>query len=171
MKHHQKPECPMKKIGLLHSGSRSQWRVKLYVCPADIFYTIKHFVFKLVIVIRHYESECHAKRLICNFKVKVSAWAHLIKIWQFLLYLLNCWSLCYQTWFDSTLSQARVFYGEIGLLCWRSRSQQMSMNICPDDIFRIAEHFTTNLDMVMHHYEPDCLSKILVCCLQGQGHS
>ena len=23
--------------------------------------------------------------------------------------------------------------------------------------------------MVMHHYEPDCLSKRLVCCLQGQG--
>ena len=24
--------------------------------------------------------------------------------WQFVLYFLNCWSFCYQTWFDSTLS-------------------------------------------------------------------
>ena len=38
------------------------------------------------------------------FKVKVTVGAHMIKIWQFLLYLLNCWSVCYQTWFDSTLS-------------------------------------------------------------------
>ena len=67
-----------------------------------------------------------------------------------------------------------MFYGEIGLLCSRSRSQQnfkMSMNVCPDDIFWIAEPFTTKLGMVMHHYEPDCLSKRLVCCLQGQGHN
>ena len=38
------------------------------VCPDDIFWTIKHFVFKLGIVIHHYESECHAKRLICYFQ-------------------------------------------------------------------------------------------------------
>ena len=29
------------------------------------------------------------------FKVKVTARAHMIKIWQFLLYLLNCWSFSY----------------------------------------------------------------------------
>ena len=44
------------------------------------------------------------------------------------------------------------------------------MNVCPDDIFLIGELFTTKLCMVMHHYEPDCLLKRLVCCLQGQGH-
>ena len=42
------------------------------------------------------------------------------------------------------------------------------MNVCPDDIFWFAEPFTwlvswcfepTKLGMVMHHYEPDCLSK------------
>ena len=38
------------------------------VCPDDIFWTIKHFVFKLGIVIHHYESECHAKRFICYFQ-------------------------------------------------------------------------------------------------------
>ena len=38
----------------------------------------------------------------------------------------------------------------------------MSMNVCPDNIFLIAESFTTKLGMVMHHYEPDCLSKRLV---------
>ena len=33
------------------------------------------------------------------------------------------------------------------------------MNVCPDDIFWIPEPFTTKLGMVMHHYEPDFLSK------------
>ena len=37
------------------------------------------------------------KRLLCYFKVKVTARAHFIKILQFLLYLLKCWSFCYQT--------------------------------------------------------------------------
>ena len=30
---------------------------------------------------------------------------------------------------------------------------------------------TTKLGKVMHHYELDWLSKRLLCCLQGQGHS
>ena len=44
------------------------------------------------------------KKLFAIFKVKVTARTHTIKIWQFLQYLLNCWSFCNQTWFDSTLS-------------------------------------------------------------------
>ena len=47
----------------------------------------------------------------------------------------------------------------------------MSVNVCPDHIFLIAEPFTTKLGMMMHHYAPDCLPKRLVCCPQGQGHS
>ena len=38
------------------------------------------------------------------FKVKVTARAYMIKIWQCLLHLLSFWSFCYQTWFDSILS-------------------------------------------------------------------
>ena len=46
------------------------------------------------------------------FKAKVTARAFMIKLWQFLLYLLNCWSFCYQTWFVSTLSWARECFME-----------------------------------------------------------
>ena len=61
------------------------------------------------------------------FKVKFTARAYMIRIWWFLLYLLNCWSICYHTWFDSTLSltKAHMSFEEIGLLCSRSRSQQI----------------------------------------------
>ena len=34
-----------------------------------------------------------------------------------------------------------------------------------------SEPFTTQLGMVMHHHEPECLSARLVFCLQCQGHS
>ena len=38
------------------------------------------------------------KDWIAIFEFKVTVRAHTIKIWQWLLYLLNCWSFHYQTW-------------------------------------------------------------------------
>ena len=61
-----------------------------------------------------------------------------------------------------------------GLLYSRSRSQQrfkMSVNVCPDDIFWILEHFVTKLGVVMQHHKPECPVKKLDYCIQGQGHS
>ena len=51
-----------------------------------------------------------------------------------------------------------------------NRNVKMSMNVGADYMFWIAEPFTTKFGMEMHHYEPDCLSERLVCCLQLQGH-
>ena len=147
------------------------------------------------------------------FKVKFTARALMIKIWQFLWYLLNCWSfstklgllvyllvsqsVLWKNWIvvvkvtakfqnvNECLSRYflnrwtfyyQTWYANASLwaILSRSRSQQhftMSMNDCPDDLFWIAELFcVTKLGMVMHHYEPDCLSKRLVFCLQDQGH-
>ena len=117
---------------------------------------------------------CDPSDSLAIFKVKVKTRARMIKIWQFLLYLLYCWSFCYKTWFNGTLSLARVSYEEIGLLCSGSRSRQnckMSMTVYLDAVFWNAEPYTTKLGTVMQHHEPNCLQKILVCCLQGQGHS
>ena len=36
---------------------------------------------------------------------------------------------------------------------------KMLLNVCPDDIFRIVEPFSTKLCLMMHHYEPDCFPK------------
>ena len=58
--------------------------------------------------------------------------------------------------------------------CIEGQSQRrfkMSVNVCPDDIFWITEHFVTNFGMVMQHYEPDCHAEKLVHRLQCQGHS
>ena len=123
----------------------------------------------------HNELECHAKKSRFLFSRSRSqqglVWS---KYESFVLYLLNCWSFCYKTLFDSTLSSAKVSYEEIGLLCSGSRSRhnfKLSMTVYPDAVFWNAEPYTTKLGTVMLHHEPNCLPRILVCCLQGQGYS
>ena len=49
---------------------------------------LQSFVTKLGIVVHHHELECRAKKWDSIFKVKVPVWAYIIKIRQFLLYLL-----------------------------------------------------------------------------------
>ena len=89
------------------------------------------------------------------FSVKVTVRSYIIKIWLFLLYLLNCSSVCNQTWFGGTASWAQVFCKEVG--CSKSRSYQrfkMLVNVCPD-IFWTAKHFVTKLAMMVQHHEPE----------------
>ena len=105
MIHHLKPECPVKKIGLLHSGSRSQRRVQILMFVQMISSKPPNILFpNLVLWCIIMSQSVMQKDWFAISKVTVTARAHMIKIWQFLLYLLNCWSFCYQTWFDSTLS-------------------------------------------------------------------
>ena len=82
------------------------------------------------------------KKWFTVFNIKVTARAYVIKIWLFLLYLLKCWSVCNQTWFDSTAIWAGVSYGEMGVLHSRSSLQQkfkMLVNVWLDNIFWTTE--------------------------------
>ena len=65
MIHHHKLECPVKKIGWFHSGSRSQRRGKMLMFVQMVSSEPPN---KLGVVMNHYESECHAKILICYFQ-------------------------------------------------------------------------------------------------------
>ena len=63
-------------------------------------YLLNHFVRQTCMVMQHHKPKCHAEKLVhC---VQCQARAFVIKIWLFLLYLLSCWSVCNQNWFDST---------------------------------------------------------------------
>ena len=94
------------KMGLLRSRSRPQRRFKMLVnvCSDDIFWTTKRFVTKPGMDVQHHKPEWLAEKLVHCVNVKVTARAYIIKIWLFLLYLLNSWSVCNQTWFDTTES-------------------------------------------------------------------
>ena len=62
---------------------------------------------------------------------KVTVRSCIIKMWLFLLYLVNGWSVYNQTWFDSIASYAGVSCKQNGLLHSRSRSQQrFEMLVC-----------------------------------------
>ena len=89
-------------------------------CPLNISWTTQPFFTKLGIVVYYHEAMCHEEN------VKVTERAYIIKIWLLLLWLLNCWSVCNQTWFDSTTLEARVLCGKIGLL----RSTDMNRGMC-----------------------------------------
>ena len=127
---HHKPECPVKKMGLLKSRSRSQQRFKMSVnfFPDDFFFfppcvqpffLIPNLVWWCIIM-----SQCvMQKNWFTIFNVKVTGRAYIITIRLFLLYLLNCCPVCNQTWFDSTALLAGLSCGKIRLLHSRSRSQ------------------------------------------------
>lgn len=76
---------------LLHLWSKSLPRLNVLIgVVSDIFWTFEPFITKLW---WYHELECHTKSCFAIFKVKISVRAHVIKIWPFLLYLLNCWFL------------------------------------------------------------------------------
>ena len=59
-----------------------------HIVPTLLSVCMLPFVTKLGIVVHHHEPECHVKKWNSVFKVKVTVWAYVIKIWRFLLYLL-----------------------------------------------------------------------------------
>ena len=103
------------------------------------------------------------------FNVKITARAYIIKIWLCLLYFLNYWSICKQTWFDSTALEARVSCGKKLLLHSRSRSQwrfKMLANVCLDDIFYKPQNiFSSNLVCLCTTIS-QCHAEKLICYLQ-----
>ena len=128
-------------------GLQRSWHIFV---PTWLTVCLQSFVTKLGIVVLHNELECHAKKWDSIFKVKVTVWVYIIKIWQFLLYLLlvlNQWVFCNQTQSEN-----------VGLPCSRSMSQprlKVSVNVSLDDILCIAEPFVTKPSMVRHHYKPE----------------
>ena len=97
-------------MGLLRSRSRSQRRFKMLVnvCPDDVFWTTERFIAKPGMIMQRNKPECRGEKWFTVFNVKVTASAFIIKMLLFLLYLLHCWSVCNQTWFESTVSWAGV---------------------------------------------------------------
>ena len=78
---------------------------------------LQSFVTKPGIVVHHHEPECHAKKWDSIFKVKVTVCVYIIKIWQFLLYLLlvlNQWVFCNQTQFECRSYKQR----SVQWKCW-----------------------------------------------------
>ena len=93
-------------------------------CVDDIFGTTVHFATKpqLILWCIIMSWSVMQKNWFPIFKVKVTERAHVIKIWQFLLYLLNCWSFCNQTCFYDILCQSVLWNNWTAV--FRSRSQQ-----------------------------------------------
>ena len=169
-------------MGLLHSMSRSQQRFKLVVnvCVDNNFWTTEHFVAKPVWLCSTInQSVMHKTGSLCSvFNVKFTWRAYVNKIWLFLLvYHINSRSVCNQTLFYHKASLAKVSCGKMGLLCTRSRSQQMfKLSVCLNVSAQyLLNHstffFFTKLCMVVYYHEVMCRAEKLVHYFQCQGHS
>ena len=85
------------------------------VCVSNFIWTIppellNHFQPNLVwwcIIMRQAVMQ-KKKKWFAIFKVKVTVGPYIVKIWLFLLYFLNFWSVCNQTCFDSAVSWTRM---------------------------------------------------------------
>ena len=117
---------------LLHSGSRSQWRVKMLMFvqisskPPNILFPN---LILWCIIMSHSVVQ---KGWFAIFKVKVTAKAHMIKYDNFYYIFWTADPFPTKLCLIEQCYKSRVFYGEIGLLYSRSRSQQnfkMSMNV------------------------------------------
>ena len=84
MVHHQKTECPVKKNWLMHSGSRSQWWVKMLMFVQKISSKPPNIVFPNLVLWWIMSQSVMQKDWFDIYKVKVTARAHMIKTWQFL---------------------------------------------------------------------------------------
>ena len=82
-----------KKKGFLHWRSRSQRRVKISMFVLVISSKLPNILLPNLVLWCFMSRSLMQKDWFAIFKVKVTARAHMIKIWLFLLYFLNCWFL------------------------------------------------------------------------------
>ena len=116
-------------------------------CSDDIFWRTHPFVTEHDIVMHHYQPECRVKRTdsVFNVKVTVRAVSAISSELSVLLILLQPKLVRWYTIIN------HVFW-KIKLLR-TSRSQcrfEISINICPDDVFWTAEPFVTKFGTVIN---------------------
>ena len=151
------------------------------VCP-DIFWTTEYFVTKPGIVMQHHKPECHAEKLVHCVQSQSQRGAYIIKIWSFLLHLLNCWLVCNQT---CSITSWSVLWEKLDycIQCQGRREGskcrwtfvQMIFSLCVQscllNISWTAQPFFTKLGVVVYYHEVMCPTEKLVHYLQCQGHS
>ena len=113
MIHHHKPECPVKRIGLLHSGSRSQQRVKMSMFVQMISSKLLvHMQPNLVWLYSIINGNVLCKNVITALKVKVTANLQNVSKCLF-AYRLKRGTFCYQTSYAVAASWSRCHVEKI----------------------------------------------------------
>ena len=142
-------------------------------CLDDISWTAQPFLTKFIMLYYH-EAKCHAEKLVHYLHGQGhSEGLNTSKILLCPLYLLNCRSVCYQTWFGSIASKAGVSCGKIGLLCSRTRLQRrfkmsVSVRMISSELQNVL---SPNLVWWCSIMSQSVMLNKIVCYFQGQGHS
>ena len=172
-------------MGLLHARSRSQWRFKMLVngCPDDIFWSTEHFVAKPGIFMQNHKQKCVQKYWFTVFNVKVTARTYIIKILLFLLYLLNCWSVCNQHYkpecphlLKNGISAFKVKVKVTANVQNVSKCLSWWYFLCVSNHVHSVSPEPLNLFLILnlvlwYYHESTCHADKLVHYLQCQGHN
>ena len=98
----------------------------------------------------------------------------MFKIWLFLQSLLNCWSVCNQTCFDSTASEAGVTCGKKWITAFKVKITAKIQNVseCLSRWYLLncrTFFFFTKLGMVMQHQESEGHAEKKNCLLSSRS--
>ena len=165
---HHKLECPVEKMGLLRSRSRSQRRFKMSVniCLNHIFWATEHFVTKFGIVMQHHEPECHVEKKIYLLLSSRSRSQRRLILFNYdspcvrsyrAHYLLNRSTIFYQTWFLPNL----VWWCIVRKRCVKAYIIKIWLLI----------PWQPNLVWLYIIISQSVLWKNMDYCIQDQGHS
>ena len=108
------------------------------------------------------------------FNDKVTARVYIIKIWLFLLYLLSCWFICDQTWFDvHHYKSDRSVENWTAAFKVKVTAKVQNVGDCLSGWYLL--NCRTFFCKIWHCDAALCArvscGKKLVCYVQGQGHS
>ena len=171
MVHHPKLECPVKKkrIDVFKvKVTAKAWNVRKrlsgkYLLNRSTYCNLNHSDFCNHTwysgVLSWVGVSCW-KKWFAVIKVKLTASAYVVRLWLFLLYVLNCIPFLQSdlAWWHILICQSVVWKKEERLLCSRSRSRwnfKMSVIVCPENFFSTTEPFITNLGIVMHKHDSE----------------
>ena len=151
---HHKPECPVEKWddcvqGQGHNkGPKCRW-----IFARTIFSESQKILLPNLVWWSSIMSQSHADIfvVVAIFKVKVTARAHMIKIWFFLLCCLNCWFFEARVSYENSQRRVKI------LMFFQMIPSKPSNH----QIFRQTWY---------HHHVSECHAKIFICYFQDQDY-
>ena len=153
MVHYCKPVCLREKLDWCQGQQNS--KMLMNACPDDIFWIIEPFTTNLgmgCIIM----SQIVSRKIGWLSSRSRSQWRIISAKYNFLICLLNCWSLQLTlVWWLIVISWIVFWKDWIALLWSRSGSQKRSripLNVHLDEVFSTPEPSVTKLCMVMHHH-------------------
>ena len=164
-------EVSNENVGLLCSRSMSQPRLKVSVNVSldDILCIAEPFVTESSMVRHQYKPECHMKKQVSAFKVKVRVTQFWFMQWNMTISIICSELLIFMAtnlvWQCMFISWSVLWKGCFAV--FKVTVKVMNFSECLPGQYL----WSVELSMVMHHHQLEYHSEISFCDVQGQSHN